>query len=356
MWYSPFNTGAGYAMGIRAGAEMTSFEMRFIALRCKDTIAPTGTVAQGVKAEQINANGESYLQNYGKPNTHIRLYATVMEKKNGKGPCYLKTEDISEEAEKELFKAYLNMAPAQTLRWLERSTGPSRENIEIEGTEPYIVGGHTAGGYWIDKERRTTLEGLYAVGDVAGGSPKKYVTGCFAEGEIAAESILENIKDRAISRLQKHEIENKVEFISSFFKNKGCSSSITELEEAMQTAMDEYAGGIATAYIYNEEGLKLAEEKIEELLLSAYKLKASDLHELMFIFEIIERLFVAKVVIQHLRARKETRWRCYQENADYPNRDDQNWLKYVNSIYKDGKVSIIFRDLIGRDEAYEHKN
>lgn len=46
MWYPPFNTGAGYAMGIRSGAEMTTFEMRFIALRCKDTIAPTGTIAQ----------------------------------------------------------------------------------------------------------------------------------------------------------------------------------------------------------------------------------------------------------------------------------------------------------------------
>ncbi|MBO7513144.1 MAG: FAD-binding protein, partial [Fibrobacter sp.] len=34
MWYPPFNTGAGYAMGIRHGAEMTTFEMRFIALRC----------------------------------------------------------------------------------------------------------------------------------------------------------------------------------------------------------------------------------------------------------------------------------------------------------------------------------
>lgn len=48
MWYPPFNTGAGYAMGIKHGAEMTTFEMRFIALRCKDTIAPTGTIAQGV--------------------------------------------------------------------------------------------------------------------------------------------------------------------------------------------------------------------------------------------------------------------------------------------------------------------
>ncbi len=40
MWYPPFNTGAGFAMGILAGAEMTTFEMRFIAFRCKDTIAP----------------------------------------------------------------------------------------------------------------------------------------------------------------------------------------------------------------------------------------------------------------------------------------------------------------------------
>ena len=60
MRYCPFNTGAGYAMGIRAGAEMTTFEMRFIALRCKDTIAPTGTIAQGLRAAQINALGERY--------------------------------------------------------------------------------------------------------------------------------------------------------------------------------------------------------------------------------------------------------------------------------------------------------
>ncbi|WP_273420509.1 hypothetical protein [Veillonella caviae] len=35
-------------MGIRHGAEMTTFEMGLSALCCKDTIAPTGTIAQGV--------------------------------------------------------------------------------------------------------------------------------------------------------------------------------------------------------------------------------------------------------------------------------------------------------------------
>ena len=53
-------------MGIKAGAEMTTFEMRFIALRCKDTISPTGTLAQGVGAEQVNALGEEYQYKYGK--------------------------------------------------------------------------------------------------------------------------------------------------------------------------------------------------------------------------------------------------------------------------------------------------
>ncbi|QAA30568.1 adenylyl-sulfate reductase subunit alpha [Clostridium manihotivorum] len=356
MWYSPFNTGAGYAMGIRNGAEMTSFEMRFIALRCKDTIAPTGTIAQGVKAEQINALGESYVSKYGKPNTHIRLYATVMENKLGNGPCYLKTEGISEELDKDLFKAYLNMAPAQTLRWLERNTGPSKENVEIEGTEPYIVGGHTAGGYWIDNKRRTTLKGLYAVGDVAGGSPKKYVTGCFAEGEIAAEAIIEEDGSRKIHKLSDEALQEKALFISSFLANEDSGHSIKQVEELLQEVMDEYAGGISKSYIYNEKGLETAEKKLEELFILAKKLRAEDLHELMFIFEVIDRLYVSKVLISHLRARKETRWRCYQENEDYPNRDDNNWMRYVNSIYKDGKVDIVYRDLVRRDETYEHTN
>ena len=61
MWYPPFNTGAGYAMGIRGGAEMTSFEMRFIALRTKDVIAPTGTLALGFGAIQVNSRGERFM-------------------------------------------------------------------------------------------------------------------------------------------------------------------------------------------------------------------------------------------------------------------------------------------------------
>lgn len=181
MWYPPFNTGAGFAMGINAGAEMTTFEMRFIALRCKDTIAPTGTLAQGVGAKQINSLGEVYETKYG-ITTSQRVYGTVNENLNGRGPCYLQTEGITEEQDESLLKAYLNMAPSQTIKWIESGKNPSQQNVEIEGTEPYIVGGHTASGYWVDTNRKTTIDGLYAAGDVAGGCPQKYVTGALAEG------------------------------------------------------------------------------------------------------------------------------------------------------------------------------
>ena len=356
MWYSPFNTGAGYAMGIRAGAEMTSFEMRFIALRCKDTIAPTGTVAQGVKSSQVNANGEKYVSRYGKPTTPVRLHSTIMENRIGNGPCFIQTEGIAKDVEEQLLKAYLNMAPAQTLKWLENGIGPSKENIEIEGTEPYIVGGHTGSGYWVDRNRKTTLKGLYAVGDVAGGSPKKYVTGCFAEGEIAGLSIIEYIRGKEIEVADSEEIIKVKSKLEGFLENKEIIYSIEEVEQSMQKVMDEYAGGISSNYGYNESRLDIALDKIEELIRLSNRLKANDLHELLFIQEIQDRLIVAKVLIHHLKARKETRWRSYQENLNYPNKDDSNFLKYINSVYSDGEVKIQYRDLIGKGEVYEYND
>lgn len=356
MWYCPFNTGAGYAMGIRAGAEMTTFEMRFIALRCKDTIAPTGTIAQGVGAQQINGAGEEYERKYGKPSTPVRLYSTVQENKEGRGPCYLKTKGITDEQEEELLKAYLNMAPAQTLRWIESGKGPASENVEIEGTEPYIVGGHTASGYWVDTKRATTIAGLYAAGDVAGGSPQKYVTGCFAEGEIAALSALEYIQGRKSEAVNLSDIDEKLNEVGNFLNGGISLYNIEEIEDAMQKVMDVYAGGISSNYTVNSGKLKIAEERVEVLLEMSKALKAKDMHELMLIYEVIDRLYVCKSVIKHLQARKETRWRSFQENADYPGRDDENFLKYVNSRYKDGEIKIIFRDIVKRDEVYEHKD
>ena len=383
MWYPPFNTGAGYAMGLLSGAEMTTFEMRFIALRCKDTIAPTGTIAQGVGARQVNAHGDIYETKYGLT-TSQRVYGTVMENREGNGPCYLRTEGISKEQEQDLYKAYLNMAPSQTLKWMEAGKGPSEENVEIEGTEPYIVGGHTASGYWVDNNRATTIEGLYAAGDVAGGCPQKYVTGALAEGEIAAEAILEYLgnkdaetrgkgatekqrdasgqaeektvtkitKDIEIAEDQKlSEIaEAKKAEYESHLNSPRSLMNAEQLEEAMQKIMDQYAGGIGTDYRYSETSLAKADEKIAALLPVVDTLAATDTYELMQIYELRERLIVCRAVIAHLAARKETRWHSFGENTDYPNQSE-DWMKYVNSRMENGEIKILYRDLVTKENA-----
>lgn len=358
MWYPPFNTGAGYAMGICAGAEMTTFEMRFIALRCKDTIAPTGTIAQGVGAKQVNAKGEVYEDKYGLT-TSERVYGTVMENLEGRGPCYLRTEGITQEQDESLKKAYLNMAPSQTLKWLESGKNPSEQNVEIEGTEPYIVGGHTASGYWVDTDRETTIHGLFAAGDVAGGCPQKYVTGAMVEGEIAAKKMVSQLneerdKEKASDEsAEKKALDAKITEYNRYLSNEGGMYETEALEEAMQKVMDEYAGGISTHYQFNEKQLALAKEKIEKIEKLAENVNAGDMHELMFVYELKERLTVCKSVIAHLFARKETRWHSFDENLDYPKKSG-DWLKYVNSRMEDGKITVFTRKLVGREEHYEH--
>lgn len=362
MWYPPFNTGAGYAMGIRSGAEMTTFEMRFIALRCKDTIAPTGTIAQGVGAKQVNSLGEVYETKYGLT-TSQRVYGTVQENLEGRGPCYLRTEGITPEQDDSLRKAYLNMAPSQTLKWVEAGKNPSQQNVEIEGTEPYIVGGHTASGYWVDTNRETTIHGLFAAGDVAGGCPQKYVTGALVEGEIAALHMVEqlDVESRTEDEAQESELvavaalEDKAAEYDAILQREQAMFTVEQLEEAMQKVMDQYAGGIGTHYQFNGKQLAMAEEKIRQLQVLAEGLKAEDMHELMFVYELKERLTVCLSVIAHLGARKETRWHSFAENLDYPQKSDE-WLRYVNSRLVDGKIEIIYRDLVEGGTTYEHRN
>ena len=66
-----------------------------------------------------------------------------------------------------------------------------------------------------------------------------------------------------------------------------------------------------------------------------------------------ERLLVCRVLIAHLEARHETRWHCFAENTDYPQKS-KDWECYVNSKLENNEVKIIIRDLVKPGEVYEH--
>jgi len=361
MWYCPFNVVTGYAIGIRAGAEMTSFEMRFVVLRVKDVVAPTGTLALLFKAPLVNAYGERFMtERWGhlggdSAPTCIRAYAVVKEIKEGRGPCFMDLRHLRKEQVMELYSSYLDMFPSAALAWASSNFDPQNDVIEVCTTEPYIVGGHCQAGYWIDEGRRTTVKGLYACGDVAGGAPFKFVSGSWAEALIAAESAVEDEKGNSVPTIQtlesSEEFQRELDRLIAPIKRRLPSHlEITpkEMELRLQKVMDEYAGGISTFYEVNEMMLKIALRRLEELKEQSQWLIARTPHELMLTHEVLDRLEVAEVVVSHLLFRRETRWPCFQIRTDYPNRDDENWLVFVNSIKdaRTGEIKVFTRPYV----------
>ena len=60
---------------------------------------------------------------------------------------------------KDLKIDYLNERPSFVLFLASRGQDITKDPIEIYGSDPYIVGGHTQSGYWVDIDRMTTVPG-----------------------------------------------------------------------------------------------------------------------------------------------------------------------------------------------------
>jgi adenylylsulfate reductase subunit A len=355
-WYCPFNTGGGLAMGIAAGAEMTTLEMRFIALRLRGTMAPTGTMALGVGARQLNALGAPYEKDYGYT-TSQRVCAVQRETQLGRGPCRL-TASASKDKREDLYRAYLNMCPSQTLKWLENDETDADLTIsaEIEASEPYVLGGHTAGGFWVDTNRRTTIKALWAAGDVSGGAPQKYVTGSMAEAEIACDDISEYLRGTSQKNRAPIEALAKPIFreLSAFFDKPKGFLTTHWLDQALKQTMDTYAGGLATHYRYSSAELAAAQSRLDELRQLAKNLKAESFRDLLSIWELFERLTVSKSLVGHLAARKETRWPGFGVFSDFPDVSPK-YECYVNSRLEGDDLKIIYRPLV-EENFYEHSD
>ncbi|MDA8228116.1 MAG: adenylyl-sulfate reductase subunit alpha [Desulfitobacterium hafniense] len=328
IWYCPFDVGSGYALGIRKGAEMTTFEMRWSAVRTKDFNGPIDTISVCYKTPMINAKGEKILaeryKEFGgdKAPRYIRASAPMEEILAGRGPIYVDTRQMTPAQIKELKTDYLNERPSFVLFLAANGQDISKEPIEVYGSDPYIVGGHTASGYWVDTDWQTTVPGLFACGDVAGGVPNKFVGGCCAEGMLSARGAIKYIAgiDSIDADLSAQIETEKARVFAPLFSD---SDGVLPhwMEEKMQRIMDEYAGGVHQFYRLNEERLDNALRHIRMMREQVKYLYAKDLHELMLAHEVIDRLDVAEVLIHHLKFRRETRWPGWQTRMDYPEID-----------------------------------
>src|SRR5512141_2161459 len=179
-WYPPWNAGSSTYFTLKAGAELTSQEVRFIPVRFKDAYGPVGAWFLLFKSRATNAYGGEYMVErvseldkwlpYGKVKpipANLRNYLGMLDVLEGKGPIYMRTEEAIKkiatsagdekaakkklkELEAEAWEDFLDMTISQATLWAATNTAPEEKSSEISATEPYFIGSHSgASGAWV---------------------------------------------------------------------------------------------------------------------------------------------------------------------------------------------------------------
>jgi adenylylsulfate reductase subunit A len=404
-WYPPFNSGSSAYFTLQAGAEMTCQEVRFIPVRFKDAYGPVGAWFLLFKSAAISAVGGNYmnvrvgeLQNwapYGlaKPiPANLRNYLGMLDVDAGYGPLYMETDKAIQaiaaqykddpkafkkkmkELESEAWEDFLDMTISQAILWAAQNVKPEEKHSEIAACEPYFIGSHSgASGAWVSGPEdlptpykwgyanMTTVQGLFAIGDGSGASSHKFSSGSHTEGRIAGKAaikyILEKGQEPKVDAAEVEKLKAKILLPLDLWEKHSKETTDPEVNtnyivprqflHRLQKLMDEYAGGVISAFRTSralcERGLELMDMLREDSKKSA----ARDLHELMRVWENNQRTWQAEAHIRSILFREETRWPGYYFRSDTPKMDDKNWKCFVNCAWdpKSGQWNMMKKDV-----------
>jgi adenylylsulfate reductase subunit A len=387
-WYPPFNSGSSAYFTIMAGAEMTCQEIRFIPVRFKDAYGPVGAWFLLFKSRAVSAEGGEYmavrkdeLENwapYGlaKPiPANLRNYLGMLDVDAGLGPLYMETDEAIQnlaeaykddpkafkkkmkELESEAWEDFLDMTISQAILWAGLNVKPEEKHSEIAACEPYFIGSHSGGsGAWVSGPEdldtpykwgytnMTTADGLFAAGDASGASSHKFSSGSHTEGRIAGKQAIKYILEKgAEPNVDMGKVEEMKKRILApldiFEENKGKYTDPDinteyilprQFLHRLQKIMDEYAGGVSSAFKTSKSLMERGLELMVMLQEDSVKQSARDLHELTRAWENIQRMWIAESHIRTMLFREETRWPGYYFRADTPKMDNDNWLCFVN--------------------------
>jgi adenylylsulfate reductase subunit A len=390
-WYPPWNSGSSAYFTLKAGAEMTCQEVRFIPVRFKDAYGPVGAWFLLFKARATNAKGESYMDTrkdelekwvpYGKVKpvpANLRNWLMLLDVMNGLGPIFMRTEEaiqkIAEsttdekaykkkmkELESEAWEDFLDMTISQAILWAATNTAPEEKASEIAAAEPYFIGSHSgASGAWVSgpEDLQTsktkndyfwgyvnmaTVPGIFCAGDASGASSHKFSSGSHAEGRIAAKGAIQYImKEKPSHSYDKAAIDAmKAEILKplDLFEQHKAGSSDPEINPnymkpkmfmfRLQKLMDEYAGGVTAQFSTNKALLEKGMDLLTFLKEDSVNLAAKDLHELMRCWENIHRMWQAEAHMRTILFREETRWPGYYFRSDTPSMK-KDWEVFAN--------------------------
>jgi adenylylsulfate reductase subunit A len=299
----------------------------------------------------------------------------MMDIDAGYGPLYMETSEAIQniaaaykddqkafkkkmkELESEAWEDFLDMTISQAILWASMNVKPEEQHSEIAPCEPYFIGSHSgASGAWVSGPedldtpykwgyaQMTTVDGLFAAGDASGASSHKFSSGSHAEGRITGKAAIKYIVEKgtapSIDAATIAELKTKTLAPIELF-NAHCDETTdpsvntnyivpSQFMYRLQKIMDEYAGGVSSAFKTSKSLLDRAMELFVFLKEDSEKLGASSLHDLMRCWENIHRMWQGEAHVRTVLFREETRWPGYYFRADTPKMDEKNWKCFAN--------------------------
>ena len=283
-------------------------------------------------------NGERYLYLDATPES-INKYAAEDGRTNPDGSPYVVT------AEEILAKLPDIVDFARTYLGVD----PVSEPMPVQPTAHYAMGGiptNVFGEVYSD-EKGTIIPGLYAAGEAA-------CVSVHGANRLGTNSLVDIVVFGKYSGIKAAEYANGADFqklpedATDFTRqqldailNSNGGENATDIANEMKEVMFDHVGVFRT-----EEGMQQALDKVLELKERIKNVSGSDLGktfntDLLNIWELNSLIELAEVTTVSALARKESRGAHARE--DFPDRDDENWLKHTFAWYKDGQVELKYK-------------
>lgn len=299
-------SGDSWAFGYRAGAELSNMDIgNCWNYRIRDDITVnmgTLTHGDGVPGKVFTCKGDPI------PALNLEMYDQI--ERNGLDPVYLSMANYPDDYQR---RAEVSLADERmiSLKMAEdRGFDPKHHGWEQMENKPHCFA--TAAGLTADEDFKTTLPGLFVLGDsTAGLSSCGYaMIGGFYTGAHMAE-FLRGIPDPVVDQAQ---VESQKESVLAPLAEKDGTEPM-ELECSVRYVCERYVS------IHKNEGKLLEGLKRLGSLRRVFlpKLMAANPHYLMRCIEARNIMDLAELHIQACLSRKESRGFFYR--TDYPDRD-----------------------------------
>lgn len=346
------NTGDGMAMALRAGIPLQ--DMEFVQFHPTGIAGKGMLITEGARGEGgylVNRDGERFMERYAPQAKDLasrdvvsRAIATEVREGRGCGPAgdyvLLKLDHLGADV-------ILKRLPGihDTVRTFLH-VDPVREPVPVFPTCHYTMGGIPTNrvGQVVVPERQGAEEpipGLYAVGECAcvsvhganrlGGNSLLDIV---VFGRAAGNDIIQYLAEQRYHRALDQGAVDRALHRLARWETRRDGESVDGLRDELQRTMEEYCGVFRT-----EEVLARGVEKMLELEQRLQDVALKDQSRVFNTARIealeLENLVdIALAAVTSALARRESRGA--HSRIDYPERDDQRWLKH--SLYsKEGR-------------------